>query len=417
MQQRIPNLRHLRAFEAVSRLGSVGRASAEIHVTQPAITQAIARLEAFAGATLLERRSTGSYPTAAGRILERRVSRFLAMTETALAQLYGAEGRDGRASAVVANITATQLRSLIAVSSPAQLELAAEEMQVMVPTLVRSARGLEQLLGVRMFRPAASGLRLNPAGAELARRMQLATREIGFALHDIAQSCGRGAGTLSLGLLPMSGCLAVASVVHQVVRRNPGCRIGIIESTYHRLLGALRTGEIDIIVGTVRRPDWAEGVTELPLYDDAFEVIVRHGHPLDGCRTVSAEDLARHEWVLPGKGSRRRTVLDAYFAANGLKPVCAVETSSVSVTRALVANSDRISALGRHVLDFDQRNNAFVVLPVDIGSASAKGLTLRADFLPTAIYADFIELIRAQAISDQRSGRFAPLHEASGSCA
>ena len=45
-----------------------------MHLSQPALTQAIAKLEAEVGAPLFVRRSTGVYPTRISEILQRRVS-------------------------------------------------------------------------------------------------------------------------------------------------------------------------------------------------------------------------------------------------------------------------------------------------------------------------------------------------------
>ncbi|MFX8223177.1 LysR family transcriptional regulator, partial [Acinetobacter baumannii] len=39
------NLRHLRAFLAIMESGSVTAAAREVHLTQPAVTQGIAKLE------------------------------------------------------------------------------------------------------------------------------------------------------------------------------------------------------------------------------------------------------------------------------------------------------------------------------------------------------------------------------------
>jgi LysR family transcriptional regulator of gallate degradation len=55
------SLRHLKLFESVARLSSVRRASEECHLSQPAVTQAIAKLEEQIGASLLERGASGSY--------------------------------------------------------------------------------------------------------------------------------------------------------------------------------------------------------------------------------------------------------------------------------------------------------------------------------------------------------------------
>lgn len=55
----LPPLRALVAFEAVARLGSIGAASRELHVTQAAVSQQLKSLEAYLNATLFERSQRG----------------------------------------------------------------------------------------------------------------------------------------------------------------------------------------------------------------------------------------------------------------------------------------------------------------------------------------------------------------------
>jgi DNA-binding transcriptional LysR family regulator len=72
----LPSLRQLRTFAAVARFESISRASAELHLSQSAVTQAIATLEARLDVPLFVRRSKGTYLTEFGRIVERRTRRF-----------------------------------------------------------------------------------------------------------------------------------------------------------------------------------------------------------------------------------------------------------------------------------------------------------------------------------------------------
>ena len=53
------NLRHLRAMAAIARLGSITAAAQAISITQPAITQALAKLESQLDHQLFERRPDG----------------------------------------------------------------------------------------------------------------------------------------------------------------------------------------------------------------------------------------------------------------------------------------------------------------------------------------------------------------------
>jgi DNA-binding transcriptional LysR family regulator len=65
-------LRDLHVFAAVIRAGSMNRAAADLGVTQPAVSQAVADLEAAIGQTLLDRGQSGVAPTAYGEVLLRR---------------------------------------------------------------------------------------------------------------------------------------------------------------------------------------------------------------------------------------------------------------------------------------------------------------------------------------------------------
>ncbi|MEQ9200140.1 MAG: LysR family transcriptional regulator, partial [Rhodospirillales bacterium] len=70
---RRPNIRHLRAFSLTVCHNNVSRAAQLAHLSQSAVSQAIARLEDHYGCSLLERRNTGVYPTAYGMIAARRI--------------------------------------------------------------------------------------------------------------------------------------------------------------------------------------------------------------------------------------------------------------------------------------------------------------------------------------------------------
>ena len=83
--QFMPNLRHLRALSLTARHGSVHRAAAEICLSQPAVTQAITKLETEYGASFFERSKTGMSVSDFGRIFITRVDRALDILSQAAA--------------------------------------------------------------------------------------------------------------------------------------------------------------------------------------------------------------------------------------------------------------------------------------------------------------------------------------------
>jgi DNA-binding transcriptional LysR family regulator len=66
-------LRDLRYFETIAELQHLGRASARLHRTQPALTSSIRRLEADCGTALFEKAGRGIRLTEAGKVLTSRM--------------------------------------------------------------------------------------------------------------------------------------------------------------------------------------------------------------------------------------------------------------------------------------------------------------------------------------------------------
>ncbi len=90
-----PTLRQLDILEAVVRCGNFSRASAELHLTQPAVSMQIKQLERALGLPLFEHIGKSTHLTAAGKeTLEtcRAINRELVNLEHTLAGLQGLKG-------------------------------------------------------------------------------------------------------------------------------------------------------------------------------------------------------------------------------------------------------------------------------------------------------------------------------------
>jgi molybdate transport repressor ModE-like protein len=108
VSHRVPDLGALELLLAVVRLGSVGRAAAEVGVTQPAASARIRSMERQIGVALLERSPRGSRPTEAGALVAEWARQVIAAAE-ALDAGIGAlrERRDARLR-VVASLTVAE---------------------------------------------------------------------------------------------------------------------------------------------------------------------------------------------------------------------------------------------------------------------------------------------------------------------
>jgi DNA-binding transcriptional LysR family regulator len=104
-------LRHLRYFNAVVEAGSFTAAAAQLHISQPPLSVAIAKLEADVGVALLVRTSRGVEPTSAGRYLLDASSRILGDVDDMVSVL-GRFGAGAAGSLTIAAVPVLMWRRL-----------------------------------------------------------------------------------------------------------------------------------------------------------------------------------------------------------------------------------------------------------------------------------------------------------------
>ena len=72
------NLRHLLAVARIVEFGTVSAAATAVNLSQPAVTQALSRLEGQIGMPLFDRRHDGMVPTVAALLLAPRIDAAMA---------------------------------------------------------------------------------------------------------------------------------------------------------------------------------------------------------------------------------------------------------------------------------------------------------------------------------------------------
>lgn len=398
-----PSLRLLRIFQAVVDQNSFGAAAQCIGVSQPAVSQSIKRLETLLGATLLDRRRTACGASELGAILHVRTQRLFRQIELALSEpQIGAPFADARRAANLAqHITECQMRALVAIDQAGSFANAARRLDAAEPSIQRAARDLERILRRPLYTRSMRGLTTTRAGSELARRWQLALREIDDALDEIEGARGASTARLSVGALPLSCSALLATTINDLTEEFPKARIAISEAAYEPLLQQLRSGRIDILFGVLRQSDCVADVAEQSLFCDAYAIVVRRSHPLASKKgKIGIDDLARYEWLAPTGAVPRRQAIEALFAGGGHTPHIAVETHSLPTQKALLAVSDRITLLTRREADFEARGGLFAILEFDgLVPRRPDGLATRSDWRPTALQRRFIELMEVNARS------------------
>lgn len=395
----VPNLRHLRAFVLVAEMGGVTRAAGRIHLSQPAITQALAKLEERFATKLLEFGADGMTLTTPGRLLRDRVERALGLIEVGAREaLRGEARRSGGGFAHFEQlITVAQLRALAAMATTRNFSLAARELGLSQPSVHRAARDLERLTGMTLFVTTRQGVDLTPGAEVFARHAALAHAELQQGFAEVSDSLGLDPGQIVVGCMPFGRTKLLPDALNHLSRERPGVRVRVISAPYDGLLGRLRHGVIDFLIGAVRDPPPIDDVVQEPLLDDPLAIVARAGHPLVGRATVGYDDLLAYPWAVPGDETPTRAVFHQMFPdAEARMPGGMLETSSLVLLRGVLTGSDRLTLLSARqaLYEIEQGLLAVVPYPVSLGSRRI-GLTFRRDWRPTPTQAILIDHLRS----------------------
>jgi LysR family transcriptional regulator, regulator for genes of the gallate degradation pathway len=393
-----PNLRHLVLFDQVVRRGSVSAAARAAHLSQPAVTQAVGQIEAVLGARLMQRSYCGLELTGAGHCAAQRIDRALQMLRDALvaarARVADAASRD-----VLACITSTQLNALIAVVEEGAFARAARRAGCARTALHRAARQLERSLGTSLFEVTSFGVRPTREAEKLALRTRLAFAEIAQAQAEVAAAQGTGSGSTTIGAMPLARSVLVARAVLEFAEARPEHGISILDGPYESMLGSLRRGTADVLVGALRDPVPHEDIVQEHLFDDPLAIVVRAHHPLaaGGAPTLAA--LGQFPWIAPRRDSPLRRHFEALIARlSRARTVAPIECNSLVAARSMLLESDRVMLLSEHQIHHELETGQLVALPHPCGAVTRSiGLTVRRDWRPTEVQVQLVEGLRRHA--------------------
>jgi LysR family transcriptional regulator of gallate degradation len=399
MLEALPNLRHLGVFLELARKPSISAGARAVHLSQPAVSQILAGLEAVFGARLLDRASGGIVTTAAGEHVRVRATRAWEQVRDGLAEAGHGRPAQWRLPGPAHAITTVQLHALAAVVEHGGFGAAAQATGLARPSLHRAARQLERRLSITLFEKTTFGVRPTREAERLARRVQLAFAELAQARAEVDALEGPDTGRTVIGAMPLARSCIVPAAALEFSASHPRHQVAILEGAYDVLLEALRRGRADLLVGALRQPLPQSDVVQQHLFDDPLAIIVRAGHPLDGSAALAARQLARYPWIVPRQGSPLRRQFEELFAgARVTSPGVSIECNSLVAARELLLDSDFITLLSARQVRREIDAGLLVALPHPDGRVTRPiGLTLRRDWRPTAAQQVLVRVLRRHA--------------------
>ena len=388
------NLRHLDAIGVIGRVGSMSAGALRVNLSQPALAQAVSKVERVVGERLFERQPSGMVPTVAGRILIIRVERALRYLTQGV-RLVRRSARLAPVAHIERWVTMAQLRALIAVESTGSYAMAAEQIGLSQPAVYRAVRDLQQFLGNPLLVRAGRAVRPTDVASRFVRFARLMLAELRTGVDEVGALNSGDGGRIQLGTLPMARAVFLPELLGQFMTAHPAASVRVVEAPYGELLNALRQGDIDMFIGgALRDPAPTSDIVQEGLFDDEPVIVGNARHPLRQKKRLSLADLLHFPWIIPSHGVPMRASWERMFRSQGVEPPkVRIECGSMLIARGLMFNGDWLTLMSRDQVLFERTAGALAEIEAP-GAVLRRRivLTRRRDWRPTPLQAHLVDM-------------------------
>lgn len=379
----LPNIKHLHALSAVAQTGSVTAACALINLSQPALTQGIAKLEAGLGVKLFDRRR-GMVLTQAGEIYLERIKRGTKLLEDAAD--FVDRFTPNANPHLYRLFTLGQLRALIAVVEDESFKRGADRLKVQPSTVLRACQNLQLLVKCELFEMTSNGRRPTRRAQELYRLSKLALKEFQQAKYDLLGWKGAFVGRFALGCMPLAQATMLPRALNLLAEEYPMIDVSVIDGSFANLNRSLRRGDIDIIIGALRNDITSLGLTQQTLFKEPLVIVGRSDHPLAGDEKTNLKSLAEFAWVAPRIGAASRPYFDQFYETLKRPETAAhpIRAGALGTIRGILLESDRLAIVSAQQVDYELRVQLLSKIPYELHNTNrAIGVITRENWAPS----------------------------------
>lgn len=368
-------IKQVRAINAVGAYASLARASEQLNTSQSSLSRCIVEVEKTLGQRLFQRGWTGMEPTSQGEVVIAHCRRMISCFDAAQGAL---QATGGRLADLSHHLGWEMLDAISAVKATGSVSAAAAYLERSQPDVSRALGKIATAIGRPPFQRTRTGMEATRAAEILADLHARLLMDVMALPEQLKALSGEVTGRVAVGLLPFSEQDIVVKAFGKMLRRHRHVRLQAVTGSYDALIDGLRQGELDFVMGPLRKPPPYDTLEELHLYDESFAVVVRPGHPLSKRRPTLA-DLVHKSWVVAPHGTPTRHYFETLLIAQGLTPPAQTcEIVTFFLAEQMIINSDAIGLLTYSARKLGVVSDKLTVLPLDLPeNQRAVGLTFR----------------------------------------
>jgi LysR family transcriptional regulator of gallate degradation len=237
-----------------------------------------------------------------------------------------------------------RLLELLRIAEHGSFTGAADALGVSQPALSNSILVLERAIGAPVLERHRRGATLTDIGRLLASHAAAIESVLARAREEVDLKKRGLDGSLAIGVSPIACVDIVPDAIARLKRDTPNIAVLINERPDDELIEALRSGEIDVMIGPTGLLTDPPDVEREALLSDEFAVVMRERHPLAKRRSLALGELRTAAWIMPHVHATMRRQIEALFAAeNEPWPADCISTNSITALKSLLMRSDAVS--------------------------------------------------------------------------
>jgi len=261
---------------------------------------------------------------------------------------------------------ARQLAVLREVAERGSVTGAAAVLHCTPSAVSQQLKALETSAGTPLVERVGRGIRITPAGLELAA----SAVDVALALERAAAACARftrrPTGTVRVAAFQSAGEMLLPGLL-DAVATDEGVEVECGEQDVEQSEFVPLTGEYDIVIG--HRPDrgyvWGGTATKVVnLLREPLDVALPPGHPLTALRRLRPVDLVGQRWITVREEFPVADVVRAIALRSGAPLDIRHRINDFRVIAALVAAGHGIALLPRYTVDH-RGGTRLVVRPLE----------------------------------------------------
>ncbi|MCK0150149.1 LysR family transcriptional regulator [Marivita sp. S6314] len=297
-----------------------------------------------------------------------------------------------------------QLRLLVKVGEHGNIQHAARDLGISQPAATKMIQDLEIDFEVQLFERTNRGVVPTIFGETLIRHGKLIFAQVSTAAQELDDLNEGNSGRVVVGTLLAASPRLLPRAIQRLLNDRPNVAVKIVEGTNEALIPALRSGEIDMIVGRLPSHRHRAKIEQEKFFDERVMVVAGNQHPLAKRASISFEQLKPFGWILPPAETTLRRQTDQFFVKQGqYLPKTVIESVSYLANRSLLRSHDLIGLLPAHVAALDIEAGLLTAIDWDVPFGGRPvGVSYRGDNSLSPAGTAFLQALREEAAAIQQ---------------